>query len=515
MIGKEKGFETAASKTQARVGWKVLVYLAGDNNLSDEMIWSLLGMQAAADDPGFRKNVKLTAVYDPARREPLEYKFPSNPPPPPGHFGLGAFGGQRSSLVGLSDLSTFHQLVHFIEKQFGDAPDQDASRMIVLSGHGNGVEGLLMEDRRGEALSIRQLGEALRRAANLRHHAGAGPNRIQILGLEACTLGMLELCHEVRDSVEYVVGTESFVQNNGWPYERMLAALPNSTDAGGVATNLARIYAQYYSEYDIGGVSTDIAVIKLEDIEEQLTRPLGLLARELCEILRNLKDEPPLSAADERNRAFSTKKDPTEVLLDAIGIAHWRAQSYSLDSFVDLEDWIVQLLHALRGTDGCFAGIVAQCEAVLQGLDAVVRASLYQGPAFQHSHGLSIYFPAARRRYNPSYRELAFARDTGWHTFLELYLEKAQRGLRRETGAQDLYTYEDDERPVVVGQPPASVRTPPNGTKRQTPPNGTRILDGIDGYTKNGPRAWYRDLRFAPAAAQSEEAKNLAVLTAS
>jgi hypothetical protein len=239
---------------------------------------------------------------------------------------------------------------------------------------------------------------------------------------------------------------------------------------------MARVYARYYTEYDIGGVSTDIAVIDLRELEAKLKKPLAALAGKLIGHLE------PASAKG-------------STLMNAIATAHWRAQSYNLDSFVDLRDWVDQLDCALEGHGSDFADVLAASEEVRRGLAAVVRESLYAGPDFQHSHGLSIYFPAAKRRYDPAYEALALACDTRWHDFLKLYLEKSQRELRKEEGAQELYFYEDDGQPPSTGQTPGTVRTPPNGTKRQTPPNGVRVFDGLDGYAKNGPRAWYRDPR--------------------
>ena len=525
--------DAGSAKGTREERWNVFAYLAGDNNLSDEMIWSLLGMQEAAQQPEFEGTVHLTAVYDPSGQGPLVYKFPTKAVIESDHFGLHPFGGIRSPLARLSGVSTFDQISHFVDQQLQDheicPPGPPMPTMIILSGHGSGVDGMLAADR-GDGLSVRELAKVLRRATAPRDDSGCGErSKIDILGLEACAMSMLELRYEIRDSVQFVLGTESFVQNNGWPYARMLRPLFKSTDAFTVASGMARSYAEYYTEYDVGGVSSDISVIALNDITT-LVDSLRGLSKNLCHLLEQVECETPRSEEETRERGLAPTahrvkgegeathrgKGEGEALLDALIVARWKAQSYSMDGFVDLEDWVLELLKALRG-DERLEPVARDCRQVVADLQSVVKWSMYQGPAFQHSHGLSIYLPAAASRYDEGYEDLAFARDTGWSDFVKLYVQKSGRGLRKERKAGQLMSLETDV-PIHGAQMPATVRTPPNGTKRQTPPNGTRLLKELDGYDKNRPRAWYRDLRFGekpikPSDKSSDTYASVGVLT--
>lgn len=66
--------------------------------------------------------------------------------------------------------------------------------------------------------------------------------------------------------------------------------------------------------------------------------------------------------------------------------------------------------------------------------EQAVLISCYSGPAFQHSHGLSIYFPWERSAVDnelKQYNDLEFAKTTGWGVFLEKYLIKSQREARQ------------------------------------------------------------------------------------
>jgi hypothetical protein len=513
----------------------VFVYLAADNNLADEMVWSLLSM-AELSERFEQSGVALTAIYDPSGQNALEYRFPRSGASRAG--GLEEFGGPVSPLAKLSGLTTYDQLRHFIDEHLRDRElyRQDASvpTVIILSGHGSGISGMLNEDHRRGALTVPQLGDLLAEALrSSRAMLGAKAEKIKILGLDACATGMIELCYEVKDSVDFVVGTESFVQNSGWPYQHMLAPLlkgPRGArssafkNAAAIATRMAKAYARYYNEYGVAGVSTDISVVELKKLDK-VVRGLGDLVRLLRKELEGVLPQAPIDTKTYRREAVQVgRKTRGDVLLSALTVAHWSAQSYGLDGFVDLADWIVELQRALVAAPGDFPKIVKTGTRVLAAIGAAVKTSMYQGPAYQHSHGLSIYFPASRSRYDRLFERLAFDRETGWSGFLKDYLEKSRRGIRKEKGKASgdvLYPceYDDDQGdvPAPVTLPGPSVRNPPDGGARNPPDGGARNPpdggarnppDGVarlveayaaalsGGYTKNGPRRWYRDLRW-------------------
>ena len=69
----------------------------------------------------------------------------------------------------------------------------------------------------------------------------------------------------------------------------------------------------------------------------------------------------------------------------------------------------------------------------------------YEGIEFQHSHGLSVYFPWSRSASveldQEPYQQLAFGAESGWAEFLAAYLESTQARA-------------SDHRQVAAGMPP-------------------------------------------------------------
>jgi Clostripain family len=230
---------------------------------------------------------------------------------------------------------------------------------------------------------------------------------------------MAEVCYEVRDSVKYVVGAEGFILKTGWPFHRVLEALQMEQNPVELAKLIVKRYTDYYRDYELMDISTDLSAIDLTNIDvvAQHLRPLVL-------------------ALD--NGIVGPSR---ETFLGLILRAHWDAQSYKLEEYIDLYDFCVCLKRACAaalapGATTAIASLPAMCDAITQALDAqVVLKSCYVGPAFQHSHGLSVYFPwslaglEAKNRIK-DYKKLEFSRHTGWGRFVERYLKETQRKER-------------------------------------------------------------------------------------
>ena len=69
------------------------------------------------------------------------------------------------------------------------------------------------------SLSIPEFRELLARVV------AAKKQKIEILGMDTCVMSMIEVCYEVRNSVNCLVGAEGFEQNIGWPYQKILEEL--------------------------------------------------------------------------------------------------------------------------------------------------------------------------------------------------------------------------------------------------------------------------------------------------
>ena len=470
--------------------WTIMIYFGGDNNLGEEMIWALKDIQAWRRSANHDANIKVCALFDGGGPPVLinddilavytadDLHGSAQDPKPQYH--ASSNGASRDSAILDRTVAVRLRadqkkvirplppkvppvkniLAKFIEIVFKDF---EADRyMLVLAGHGSGAVGdFLTGDKRVFGLTIQGLGEVLY-AVKEKHGTEEKPKPIDILGMDSCQMSMAEVACEVQDSVQLMVGTEGFQPNAGWPYEDVLNLLNNpqiAADPGEFAEAIVRTHITYYLDYASADLSTDMAVINLDQFEvfqhalQGLTHALGFVPQtdQRFESIEKLPAEA-LSAKLDEMIGKTTLADPD--LVDAIVLAHWKAQGYKKEQYIDLWDFCDQLSQRLEHPKNAeIKKIYNACEKIKEVIEPTkptypdkmfIRLSGYSGPQFQHSHGISVFFPwaslmdAAGVTDLEYYQSLRFARVTAWDELIRLYLYKTQREVREEnaTGKQ-------------------------------------------------------------------------------
>jgi len=305
--------------------------------------------------------------------------------------------------------------------------------MVILSGHGAGTEEdfLLKDNSSGRSLSIptlRRVFERIQKHFGKKERDNKAPV-IDILGMDACCMSMAEIAYELNGLVKTIVASESYSPAAGWPYREIIGRLEfgfsgkrrrGSQDVqAGFAKAIVDEFINFYADYTLGGLSVDQAALNVGGAE-RLKNVVKKLAKEL-------KDT--LIRSDQRKAAGKSPKRPTKTFKDALLLAHWEAQSYSGELFVDLLDFCDCLKkHYPVGN------IEKACNRVIRFLKSgsFVMRSAHSGPAYQYSNGVSIYFPWAN--VAPFYRETRFAQKSDWADFLDLYTNKTRRDVRVDPG---------------------------------------------------------------------------------
>ncbi|MFN7930845.1 MAG: hypothetical protein U0Y68_23560 [Blastocatellia bacterium] len=258
-------------------------------------------------------------------------------------------------------------------------------------------------------------------------------------------------------------------------------------DAPQFAKAVVEEHVSYYQDYVMAGLSTDQSVCDLARLDE------------LAEALRALA-------------TAMTAPLTVPAVRDAIVLAHWRAQSYKSEQYVDLWDFCDLLRR------GCAVKEIAEaCQAVQAKVEQAVPCADYYGTAFQHSHGLSIYFPwQASGSLDQYCQGLSFAKATKWGNFLQSYVKQTARPMRGDTrtkpGEPLAKALEEVKisaaiSPLVIPlaadfpgdnrHPPGSDRHPPGSDRH--PPGSDRSLSG-QGTMKNAPRYFLRRKKDKKAA---------------
>jgi hypothetical protein len=174
-----------------------------------------------------------------------------------------------------------------------------------------------------------------------------------------------------------------------------------------------------------------------------------------------------------------------DAIKDVVVLAHWETQGYKFEQHADLWDFCDRLREGCLKTQSIYQRVsdpktlkIADtcrrvgeaCTKVIEIIDGkggetgLVLGSASCGPAFQHSHGISIFFPwanitdASGFAEVEHYRSLEFANKTQWDEFLIAYHQATQRPLR--LGSSPIHPSKLNRRDDLFTARPAEFGTP-------------------------------------------------------
>jgi hypothetical protein len=224
---------------------------------------------------------------------------------------------------------------------------------------------------------------------------------LDLLGMDACLMSNLEVGYQLRDHVNVVVGSEEAEPNEGWPYTRLITALAG--DPGMDARELGRIAVEEYirSYRDMGTTVTQCAldVTRIEEFMREFETLAGAL-RQQVHMNRSVVDSVQAVAT-----RFNTDR-----------------------SLVDLRTLCLGLIADTR-TDPTLASVADKMIALHSPGGFVVQEDRL-GAKVEDCGGLTAYFPV-ERTISRFYGDLQIAEDTEWDQFLREYGEARTIGGRR------------------------------------------------------------------------------------
>lgn len=466
--------------------WTVMVYMAGDNNLSADCIWALTEMKKVQG----AERINIIAQFDPsdgrARTRRYEITTPDvhgygsengsrpladfafdfasyNPRTDEVHFEhespkanalasmraekrrrrarengnpLAALPGHRPEILGASfnDTNTASPVTLYNFLSHGVHYYPAKHYLIILSAHSGGIEPsyLMKDESSGGYMSFADLELVFAQLkSDLTSEDAPADGRaksIDVLGFDSCLMSMAEICYELRDHVSIVVGSETYTPSSGWPYLPILQSLSNCLtltddkatgdeqglhpEATELATQIVDSYVNFYRDYSAAGVAVALSAMRVQRmpdliplVKELTTAMIGELVREHPEI----NGEPGPA---------------TRPFTDALVLAHWEAQSYNGEWYVDLVDFCECLQR--RIPEGA---VYEACRGVIEFVDQqLVVKSSFTGADYQFSRGVSVYFPWST--VAPYLFQFEFAEKSGWGEFLAYYTNLTRRKFR-------------------------------------------------------------------------------------
>jgi len=365
------------------LSWTFMVYVDGDNNLEDAAIDDFLEMS------GIGSTADVNVVVQMDRIPGYDTRY-------------GDWTGTRQGLVSSGDVPDASWGTSVGEVNMGSPDTLTAFATWAIGAYPADNYALILWDHGGGWRSARggtrdccwddTSGSDYLANNEVRGALEAVPTNIDLLGFDACLMGMIETAYEMRNEATVLVASEETEPWDGWPYDTILADLVTQPTMD--AASLGGLIAyRYYESYGPGQWVTQSAT----DLSA-VVAPGGL-----ADSVSNLATVIMATANASDYTALQTHRLNSATYWDAY-----------LDPFnVDLGDFLA----GVAGDATMTATISAAASTALTAYNDAIISS-YADPGW--GTGLSIYFQdegvSPDFGYNGS--TIDFPVDTQWDEFL-------------------------------------------------------------------------------------------------
>ncbi len=401
--------------------WTFMVYLAGDNNLSDAGDNDLGEMRTV----GSTADVNVVAEFDNAGdRGTVRYHVQRD--------------GEDEDVVSLgeTDSGSPEVLLDFVGWSAENYPAERYA--LILWNHGNGWEpsemdriarvagsrdfnlresaersssplgkaffrptletifglsspserAICSDDGTGHSLDTVELGKVLAKTKDMLGQS------LDILGMDACLMSNLEVAYQARPYVSYVVASEESEPNDGWPYGAVLYKLVEAPDlaTAELASHIVEAYVKSYADRNHPGPITQSAL--------DLSKVDGA-AGSLDALARALIAHMPEAASEIWDAQRQSARFWHNTLWD---IGHFCEELEGLTA----DDAVRQAAGEVRANLGA-------------GAENFVVTESHYGDAVERCAGVSTYLIPPLMDISRYYADLEYAKDHKWLAMLQAY----------------------------------------------------------------------------------------------
>ena len=298
-------------------------------------------------------------------------------------------------------------------------------------------------------------------------------------------MSAVEVAYELQGRAKYMIASEGLAFVGGYPYRHLLLRLysllnkskqngdtpAQPIDVRDLVERLYKLSSHNGLDFMLSGYSQDLSLINLDPAKlRPLTRALKGLVRELIANLEESKTAKRLGKP-ETGKQF-------------IQLAHLESQSFFEENYTDLYDFCLCLARKCNGKqkslkDACIEVMRvlkpnSEADTIDERFNSIVIHSRNLGWQYQHSHGLSIYFPWSwplgdvNKLVLTRYEDYAFTSALGgrnnWSEFLDRYLTATERERRDNDLSFDEFVRNNDFGWGFLQKPSAAFQKPSAAT---------------------------------------------------
>jgi hypothetical protein len=261
---------------------------------------------------------------------------------------------------------------------------------------------ILFDDERNIYLST----EDLRKTLKTISETLLGGKKIDLVGMDACLMSMMEIANQIKEYAHYFVASEEFEFAHGWPYGAIIEKLTTqSLTPKELGQYIVTLYENYYISRTSYFTQACIDLSKIPELKDNIDIIAQLL-------LQGHAQDP------DRMKLF-------------INQARSQTLSFSLADYVDIHSLYQELLKITQSAlDNPYNNkpspvprvnqtIITKLHETLSEGTKLLNACVVQncaGRYLSRARGLSLYFP--QKTIDSSYIQNDFAQTTQWTNLL-------------------------------------------------------------------------------------------------
>ena len=384
--------------------WLVLVFLNGHNDLWQEAIKDVNEMEMVGSTDKVAVTVELGILQD--RGNSARFYIQKDTTTDAGT----EFDNIISPAVEVpgADMGSWKHFADFAKWSYRKYPARKV--LAVLWSHGSGRIDIGGADNTGSELGIaydhltRNFIRNKQIAMALAEIARSTGKKVSIYASDACLMQMASVAYEIKDSADFIVGSEDAIPYDGFPYDAVLADL--AADPGmspeALSKTIVKNFHAYYAK------------------TQEHTMLSAVRASELPEFVRLLNDWVRAAAipthrkkileAEEAALAFDEGHNGNDTF--------YNARSKDLYDFVDLAGKKADKTSRIYAKGETLKDFIA---------NKLITANktTQDGGDYDRAKGIAVYFP--RLIYDCSYDENLFSRDSLWDDFLKWKLDPSYK----------------------------------------------------------------------------------------
>jgi hypothetical protein len=345
-MNEEQVSEAASSR---RPLWTIMVYIAGDNNLSANSISILQELEDASRNC----DVRVLAGYDSSapfhkgaryleiqhRRYQAQYGMNwglhNDMVYPDGHLvGSPDFcSGRRATIRKPTEPTARAALARFLK--WAVKKHRAERHMLILFGHGILVAGntFLSDTTPPSFLRLNDFEKIIKDyfGPTCANKTDDAKPHLDILACDNCVMNSVEAAYTLRDVTDYIIGSQDLMLAVGWPFRKIVQAVQREPRASTktISRRFLKACARRLLDYSLMERSSDQAVCSLVKLRDH-------------KLFNGIKD---LAHALKRGLEMDEQYKPKHPeIVDAVRLARLEAQAYWDETFVDLYDFCELLL---------------------------------------------------------------------------------------------------------------------------------------------------------------------------